>query len=293
MLMPQINMALSQFYRKHPESVEISLECIGESPQKVTPTVLVVCTSVNKVRAILKKRLGVLFDGTTGFALKVCRGSVLRSRKGPGRSMAKSQKSGGASELDSENEADAEDENEHTAINPDFQDRPRNGASIGAWIGDKHLPPVSFGGLILVDDKPYGMTVHHMLDDPDQVIGPSACLNEPSDKARRAMARPLTTSATDLEMTSLQEGYSSTESGSDDFTCEFSDSESESEFSATDITSDDEDDEEDRFEEYGEPGDIPGVEPGCGDGYVVTQPALDDVEEGFYPSEDTMDEVCS
>ncbi|EMR65896.1 putative het-s domain protein [Eutypa lata UCREL1] len=160
-------------------NIEISLECIGESPQKVTPTVLVVCTSVNKVRAILKKRLGVLFDG-------------------------------GASELDSENEADAEDENEHTAINPDFQDRPRNGASI--------------------------------------------------------------------------------ESGSDDFTCEFSDSESESEFSATDITSDDEDDEEDRFEEYGEPGDIPGVEPGCGDGYVVTQPALDDVEEGFYPSEDTMDE---
>ena len=26
-------------------------------------------------------------------------------------------------------------------------------------------------------------------------------------------------------------------------------------------------------------------------GYIVTQPALDDVPEGFYPSEETMDEV--
>ncbi len=289
--MPQINMALSQFYRKHPESVEISLESIGESPQEVTPTVLVVCTSVNKVRAILKKRLGILFDGTTGFALKVCRGSVLRSRKRPQRSMAQSQKSAATSEFDSGSEADVEDE-EHAAVNPDFQERPRNGASIGAWIGDKHLPPVSFGGLILVDDTPYGMTVHHMLDDPDQATGPSAGSNEPSDKARRAMANPALGSATNLDMAYLQGGGdSSTDSSSDDFTCEFSDSESE--FSVTDVTSDDEEDDEDTYEEYGEPGDIPGIEPGCGDGYVVTQPALEDVEDGFYPSEDTMDEVCS
>ena len=280
-------MALSQFYRKHSESVEISLESIGESPQKATPTVLVVCTSVNKVRAILKKRLGVLFDGTTGFALKVCRGSVFRSRKGPYRSMVQSQGSDCTCESGGES-GDETEGAEPTATNPDFQVRPRNGASIGAWIGDKHLPPVSFGGLILVDDKPYGMTVHHMLDDPDQAMSSGSHPSELSDNARRAMLHGPSSTSVTRSMDYLQ-GDSSTESGSDDFTCEFSDSESG--YPDTEFTSDDEAEDEDTYEEYGEPGDIPGIEPGCGDGYFVTQPALDDVEEGFYPSEDTMDEV--
>ena len=138
-VMPQINMALDRFYRKHPESVEISLESIGESPQQTQPTVLVVCNSVNKVRAILKRNLGVLFDGTTGFALKVCRGQVLRSRNlgASRRSMAKGaivREDGNGSGEDSGSGGlgDA------IAANPDFQERPQNGASIGAWIGDRH-----------------------------------------------------------------------------------------------------------------------------------------------------------
>lgn len=267
MIMPQINMALKHFYRKNPESVEISLESIGESPQEITPTVLVVCTSVSKVRSILKKKLGVLFDGSTGFGLKVCRGSMLRSRKGGiTRSMAKSDEAG--SEMG---------EGEVEAANPDYQERPHNGASIGAWIGDRHLPPVSFGGLIMVDDKPYGMTVHHMLDDP-----------EPShlQKGDQTVAPPVRSSAASQSFTHLQETDTSESSSGDDFACEFSDTESD--YSVTDLTSDDESDEED--EEYTEPGDIPGIEPGLGEGYVVTQPALDDIGEGFYPTEDTMDE---
>ncbi|KAI1451368.1 hypothetical protein F4805DRAFT_104685 [Annulohypoxylon moriforme] len=269
-LMPQINLALRHFYRKNPESVEISLESIGESPNKTKPTVLVVCTSVSKVRAILNKKLGVFFDGTTGFGLKVCRGSMVRSRKGPLRSMTKTQYSG------ARDSAVEGDEDEPEAANPGFQDRPQNGASIGAWIGDKHLPPVSFGGLIIIDDRPYGMTVHHMLDDPDAQLYPSGVSEEP----KRANAPPR------RSMTHLHERESSTDDSSDDFAEEFSDSESE--LSVTDITSDDEDDSDE--EEYTDPGDIPGVEPGCGDGYIVTQPAFDDVPEGFYPSEDTMDE---
>lgn len=66
-LMPQINQALRQFYRKHPESVEISLESVGTSPDRTQPTVLVVCTSVGKVRAILKKRVGELLMEPQGF----------------------------------------------------------------------------------------------------------------------------------------------------------------------------------------------------------------------------------
>ncbi|RGP71517.1 protein kinase protein [Fusarium sporotrichioides] len=264
-LMPQINHALRHFYRKNPESVEISLESVGPSPQKTQPTVLVVCTSVGKVRAILKKRIGDLFDGTTGFGLKVCRGHVLRSRRQPNsvlRSMARRSGKGFG-------EADDVD-----AINPEYQERPSNGASIGAWIGDRHLPPVSLGGLVIVDDKPYGMTVHHMLDDPDRDFGPSDTL--------RCSALP------DMDWYA-QSGDDSTVD--DDFGYELSDTESEA-YSDSDITSDydDDEEEEDEHEEYNEPGDIPGIEPGCGDGYIVTQPALDDVEEGFYPDPETQDE---
>ncbi|KAJ4268874.1 hypothetical protein NW762_002945 [Fusarium torreyae] len=264
-LMPQINHALRHFYRKHPESVEISLESVGPSPQKTQPTVLVVCTSVGKVRAILKKRIGDLFDGSTGFGLKVCRGHVLRSRRQPNsvlRSMARRSTKGTGLETD-----DVE------AINPEYQERPGNGASIGAWIGDRHLPPVSLGGLVMIDDKPYGMTVHHMLDDPDRDFGPVDTL--------RCSALP------DIDWYA-QSGDDSTID--DDFGFELSDTESEA-YSDSDITSDYEDDDEDEEdEEYNEPGDIPGIEPGCGDGYIVTQPALDDVEEGFYPDPETQDE---
>ncbi|KAF7553955.1 hypothetical protein G7046_g6953 [Stylonectria norvegica] len=268
-LMPQINHALRHFYRKHPESVEISLESVGPSAQRTQPTVLVVCTSVGKVRAILKKRLGDLFDGTTGFALKVCRGQVLRSRrhsKSVIRSMARRSQAGGAQDKEP-----LEDEG-YGATNPDFQERPRNGASIGAWIGDRHLPPVSLGGLVMVDGKPYGMTVHHMLDDPDRDYGQQA-------ETMRSSALP----GRDWFAESAEES-----SVDDDFAYDLSDTESEP-YSDSDITSDYEDDEEDD-EEFTEPGDIPGIEPGCGDGFIVTQPALDDVEEGFYPEAETEDE---
>lgn len=261
-LMPQINQALRHFYRKHPESVEISLESVGSSPHATQPTVLVVCTSVGKVRAILKKRLGELFDGTTGFALKVCRGHVLRSRrysKSIFRSMARG------------NAVDSDGEDEIEAVNPEYQECPGNGASIGAWIGDRHLPPVSFGGLVLVDDKPYGMTVHHMLDDPDRDLAQMETLRSSAAPGHDWYAEFMESSSGD----------------DDDFAYELSDTESEA-YSETDITSDygDDDEEEDEFE----PGDIPGIEPGCGDGYVVTQPALDDVEEGFYPCAETENE---
>ena len=264
--MPQINHALRHFYRKNPESVEISLESVGPNPANTQPTVLVVCTSVGKVRAILKKRLGDLFDGSTGFALKVCKGHVLRSRRHSAsviRSMANR-----AGAYDKRSAADGNDEVE--AVNPEFQERPGNGASIGAWIGDRHLPPVSFGGLVLVDDKAYGMTVHHMLDDPERDFG----LGETT----RSSAIP------DYDWSAESFVESSVD---DDGGFDLSDTESEP-YSESDITSDWGDDEED--EDEFEPGDIPGIEPGCGDGYIVTQPALDDVEEGFYPSSETEDD---
>ncbi|KAK0631169.1 hypothetical protein B0T17DRAFT_486693 [Bombardia bombarda] len=283
-LMPQIDLALRHFYRKNPESVEISLESIGETPQRTKPTVLVVCTSVSKVRAILKKKLGILFDGTTGFRLKVCHGRVLRSRNDvAGRSMANPE--GGNLDQD-------------VAANPDYQERPQNGASIGAWNGSNHLPAVSFGGLIMVDNKQYGMTVHHMLDEPIQRDHDT---KDAAEDSTRSMARPQSEAVPDLaawyaaqqqqqQQHSQRSDSDPDSSDAEDYACEFSDSDSDA-FSESAITSEASDDEgEEEDEEYAEEGDIPGVEPGCGGGYIVTQPALDDVPDGFYPSAETEDE---
>ncbi|KAL2752951.1 hypothetical protein ACRALDRAFT_2111939 [Sodiomyces alcalophilus JCM 7366] len=281
-IMPQINQALRHFYRKHPESVEISLQPIGVSPQKAKPTVLVVCTSVGKVKTILTRKMGELFDGNTGFGLKVCRGQVIRSRKLP-VAAARSKADAGVEEGD---------ESEPKPANPGFQPRPNNGASIGAWIGDRHLPPVSFGGLILIDNQPYGMTVHHMLDDQDAATvhhpqPPPA----PEPPMRRSMARP-----DDSGLRSFYGESSHDTSESDDFACEFSDSDSEGvgelDFTSeeSDYEEEEEEDDDDDDDDYNEPGDIPGIEPGCGDGYIITQPAMDDVDEDFYPVPETADE---
>ncbi|KAL1874236.1 hypothetical protein Daus18300_003600 [Diaporthe australafricana] len=272
-LMPQINQALRHFYRKNPESVEISLESIGETAKETTPTVLVVCTSVSKVKTILRRKMGALFDGTTGFALKVCRGQVLRSRnQGTKRSMA---------------HPESAEQGEVVAANGTFQERPLNGASIGAWIGDRHLPPVSFGGLVVVDEKTYGMTVHHMLDDPES-------------PAAEGPQQPLRSGAgSENQVTDLAAWYaqqypeedspnSGSSSDTEDFAAEFSDDGSDA-FTESAVTSE-YSDEEPEEDQYVDAGDIPGIEPGCGDGYVVSQPALDDVEEGFFASPDTQDE---
>ena len=245
-VMPSINMALRSFYRKNPESVELSLEAVGPSPHAVKPTVLVVCTSVGKVKSILSRKMADLVDGSLGFGLKVCRGKVIRSR------------------------------GDSRAANAAYQERPLNGASIGAWIGYDHLPPVSFGGLVVVDDKPYGMTVHHMLDDPDLAA------EDPQHPAMRSAAHEYHYASDDEERWEVSESSAEEE----EYACEFEDSdEEELEYSDTELTSDDEEEEDE--EEFAEPGDMPGIEPGCGDGYVITQPAFDDVEEGFYPEADS------
>ncbi len=139
----------------------------------------------------------------------------------------------------------------------------------------------------MVDNKPYGMTVHHMLDDPDQDEHPAAT----REAVPRSMARG--GGVSDLAAW-YAEQYQNTDSeadsdSSDEYACEFSDSDSDT-YSESAITSEYSDEEVEDEAQYAEAGDIPGVEPGCGDGYIVTQPALDDVSEGFYPSSETQDE---
>jgi hypothetical protein len=258
--MPQINHVLRGFYKKYPESVEISLESIGESAATTKPTILVICTSVNKVRTILKKSL--VYDKYV-FGLKVCRGKVVRSRRrGARRSMG--------NEL-----------GDLHAANPDHQERPSNGASIGAYVGNRHLPPVSFGGMIVIDDKPYGMTVHHMLDDPE---------DEEDSIDIDTGAPVLRSSAHIFDMPDLTQSESSVYSSADEeymYTLSDYDSDMSSEAGSesSDISELGEDDDESM-----EAGDIKGIPEGCGEEYLITQPAIDDVPEDFYPNEETRDE---
>jgi hypothetical protein len=255
-LMPHINHVLRGFYKKYPESVEISLESIGESATTTKPTILVICTSVNKVRSILKKYL--IYDKST-YGLKVCRGKVVRSRhQGVKRSMAAN--------------------TDVKPANGEHQERPSNGASIGAYVGERHLPPVSFGGLIMVDDKPYGMTVHHMLDDP----------SDAEDDVDTAA--PIMRSSAHFDLPDLTHSESSFySSGDEEFMYELSDYDSDASSDAGSDVSDLESEQEDS-EDGMEPGDIKGIPRGCGEEYLITQPAIDDVDDDFYPSEETRDE---
>lgn len=262
--------------------MEISLESIGETSKDTTPTVLVVCTSVSKVKGILKKKMSALYDGTAGYALKVCRGHVLRSRNdgtGTKRSMAHPE--------------NVEAGEAKAAANGGFQERPLNGASIGAWVGDRHLPPVSFGGLVVIDDKTYGMTVHHMLDDPDQQLSAPTRSNE-SQPIQRSGAGSGSQVA-DLAAWYAQQypedpvsSENSSESG--DYAAEFSDTETNMDTESAVTSQYEESDDEDEGDQYTEEGDIPGIEPECGEGYIISQPALDDVDEEFYAGLDTRNE---
>lgn len=261
-LMPHINHVLRGFYKKYPESVEISLESVGESSTTTKPTILVVCTSVDKVRRMLKKSL--VYDRAT-FGLKVCRGKVVRSRKrGVKRSMA------------SEHGGDK-------AANAGHQERPYNGASIGACVEGHHLPPVSFGGMIEVDGRSYGMTVHHMLENPDEAD------DEADDEGLEDQVPILRSSAHAMDIPDLTYSESSVYDNSDEeFMYEFSDYDSD--FSDQEEESDGEDYEGEESEDDLEPGDIKGIPEGCGEEYLITQPAIDDVDKDFYPNDDSRDE---
>ncbi|CAG8975661.1 hypothetical protein HYALB_00012319 [Hymenoscyphus albidus] len=257
-LMPHINHVFRGFYRKYPESIEISLESIGESPTTTKPTILVICTSVQKIRSILKKHL--VYDKST-YGLKVCRGKVVRSRnKGARRSMAN------------------EFSGDIKPANTDHQPQPNNGASIGAFVNSRHLPPVSLGGLIMIDDKPYGMTVHHMLDDPEEEEE-----IEPQEPILRSSAHG------DVPDLTYSESSEYCSSGDEEFMYQLSDCESDF---GSETASDSEFDESEYGDESGgeeEPGDIEGIPEDCGEGYFITQPAIDDVDELFYPDEETRD----
>ncbi|KAK5078651.1 hypothetical protein LTR64_002934 [Lithohypha guttulata] len=159
MLMPRLSKMLKNCLKDSMESCSVSLMMIGSTPEKAKTTICVQCRDTARVRETLCSR----FKPKSGWGLVVCPGDVRRS--GQVRRATKR----GSNARRSGADTDTVDNSAEKPREQLYQPWPGCGASIGAWTNEQHLPPVSFGGTIIVDGEPYGMTVHHMLDDPDDV----------------------------------------------------------------------------------------------------------------------------
>ncbi|KAF2732632.1 hypothetical protein EJ04DRAFT_469890 [Polyplosphaeria fusca] len=288
-MLPRLERLMERALKDSDETVSIDLVAIGETQATARPTIFVTCTSAPKVKAVLARRFR--YDDST-YDLKVRRGKVRRSklnrpsrkRRPPHRSMVNTDTNG-----------------DQHVVNPYHQQRPLCGASIGAFRGE-HLPPVSFGGVILVDDEPLGMSVHHLLDAPsddeseagDEPISPNdptlssahgnawlmGMASQPGVQIAPNSPMPMW----DLEI-SDDEGDLKMDDDDDDMSFDLS---SDSEFDSEDDEC--EEDLADSNASRATVGDIDGVLFGEGDEIKITQPAIDDVDEDFFPSEEDRDD---
>ena len=237
------------------ESSHIGLTMYGETPETARPTFVITCKSTAKVKQVIKRYFkydAAIYDvrvKRTTSEIRRCRRSKRHGDSAAYRSMAPM-----AGCLDK-------------AANPDYQERPLCGASIGAYRDDEHLPPVSFGGVVLVDGIAYGMSVHHMLEP-----------NDDEDEEE------------DAEAGASQDSDSDTSSiRSSDNISIYSHSDDESTVRPRSTVSDD-DDPPSTYE-----GDVAGIDPNDLDEEIaVTQPALDDaIECDLHVDEDDEDEEDS
>jgi hypothetical protein len=189
-------------------------------------------------------------------------------------------------------------------MNPYYQQRPICGASIGAFNGD-HLPPVSLGGIIMVDGQPFGLTVHHILDAPsdddDEPGGNDGKRGEDASRSTRiGSSRPLVsnTSALDAQKSDKDvEGESQAilspsedlSVGKESSRLEASDLEL-SEPNTDESSEYDLDLSEDEAHLTTHVGDIDGIAPGEGAYIKITQPAIDDLDDDFFPNEEDRDD---
>lgn len=215
-----------------PESSSICLTSYGETPETARPTYQITCRSTQKVKEILKRHFRC--DPKSCYIV-VEKGQISRCRKARRESAAQLAVRSMAPRF----------EQECDAGNPDYQPQPMCGASIGAYKDESHLPPVSFGGLVSVDGRAYGMSVHHMLEPEEEEDEQYSDEEDDDDDASSV----LSTSETDEPL-------------------ESDDGSTVRQLSAVSDVSLDEDSQAD--------GDVAGVIPGDGMDIEITQPALDD-----------------
>ena len=272
-LLTQLERLMVKTLQDSNETFTIDLVGLGDSAQSARPTILVTCTSVGDVKTVLGRRFK--FDKNV-FSLRVRAGKLRRSMARNTRKMSSRPRRSGTSTFD---------DDDPPVMNGAYQIRPLCGASIGAYKDQQHLPAVSYGGVVMVDGEPYGMTVHHLLDCPsesEEDLDDEDEEDPPRSSARRPLARQFREEDTAVTGLSYQP--------SDDETY-LSDSGDElSPASGTDGEDEDEDDYLDDESVLSDTGDIPGVEMGQGQEFRVTQPAMDDVGSDFFPEDDDKDD---
>jgi hypothetical protein len=254
----QLQSLVERALRGSLESSSIRLVAYGTTPTTARPTFIVGCTSTAKVKNILKRHFK--YDSST-FDVRVKKEDVRRCR-GPKRDPFASHAHRSVAAM--------RDPDVPVAANPDYQERPMCGASIGAYRDDEHLPPASFGGIILVDGKPYGMSVHHMLELDDDEEVPA----QPDE--------------------AMDDDESETSSLIEDNDDMISEDDDQSTVRPPSVFIDDDDSAEPMSDAAG---DAPGIMPGDFEEIIITQPALDDaidldlhVDESDSDSDSGIDE---
>ncbi|KAJ5668999.1 hypothetical protein N7462_010069 [Penicillium macrosclerotiorum] len=288
-LMPRLSRLLQKILKDSSESCGVTLIMTGESQETARTTICVTCASAKKVRLALKKHFPL---GRDDWDLIVLRGDVERSKvpRNKRRRPAKTRPNGSNQTPFRQRE-----------LNPCHQQRPLCGASIGAFQNEEHLPPVSYGGAILVDGQPYGLTVHHMLEAPsdDEDLG---------DEQQDAPARSAGNWARDTSNAPNQDFMYTYEDDRSEVNLEFEISDPEDDDRSVSqgpdagydeywLSEDDSSDEEsvegldNDDDDAASVGDTAGIDPGEEPKLLVTQPAIDDIHEDFFPSlEDRDDE---
>ncbi|KAF2464351.1 uncharacterized protein BDR25DRAFT_272081 [Lindgomyces ingoldianus] len=293
-MLPRLERLIERTLKDSEETISIDLVAIGETQASARPTIFVTCTSTSKVKAVLARRFR--YDDSV-YDLKVRRGKVRRSklnrttrrRKLPHRSMMNTEVYNADMQV----------------MNPFHQQRPLCGASIGAYR-DEHLPPVSFGGIILADGEPLGMSVHHLLDAPSEDEdsdygdeGPSPSPNDAILSSANSTSNPWLmgmgsqpgvqiASNSPAPMWELEISDDEDMKSDEDFEAESFDLSSDEEFDSDEDS--DENDLADSMTSRGTTGDIDGIPLGEGKDIVITQPAIDDVDDNFFPNEEDRDE---
>lgn len=286
-IMPRLSKLLQKVLKDSSESCSASLMVTGDAVESAKTTICVTCSNVKKVRAALKKYFVVDKDG---WDLIVLRGDIKRS-KVPHRRRRKPE------ELTARGAPASSPMN----LNPCYQQKPLCGASIGAFRNEEHLPPVSYGGAILVDGMPFGMTVHHMLDAPSDDeesqdenadYPPRSAANGPRGIEPSNADFAFTWCEDDLPETNYEFEITDDEDADDRSLSHALDETYDDHWLSDDYSSDEEglDGDDSGDDDTASIGDTAGVEPGEEPQLIVTQPAIDDIHEDFFPCPEDRDD---
>ncbi|MCJ1276425.1 hypothetical protein MMC21_004230 [Puttea exsequens] len=225
------------------ESYEIQVCMAGETPETAKPTVLMVCRSIRRAWKILRH----VNEEKGLFDIQVASGQLTRSKRPKKKRTKKSRP------------ADCISAGQQPSR---FQQKPTCGASIGCFVDEQHSEAVTFGGVVLVDGEPHGMSVHHMLEDADA---------GPSEDVKKGSWPPNIVNVPGLEADELTGNFELLDISDDEF--DALESEVPAEFD---------------WDNELNTGDVAGMKSGQGSHIIVTQPALDDVDPDFFPDEDEM-----